>query len=171
MAETKAELQVKLRALARGGPGRLPISTMKKHELESYIDALTELRANQSSKTGQMYQQHLLAQKTTEDYRKEIQEVAAKAVEDAKTKPTSKGGGLGPRPVPVEEAEVEDVSIKLPGKPAERLMKAPPVNKPKVPKEPKEPKEVKNVVVQEPTGKSGKVLYCPCNCPNCPHRK
>ena len=171
MVNTKAELQVQLRALMRGGPGRLPISSMKKHELEAYIDSITELKANKASKYGQLYA--------------EQQELNKKALEDAQTRPLAHRGHLGPRPIPVHDEEVEgEETIKVPGQPPQRLLKAPPVNKPREPKPPKEPKAEKPepepkapkpkkaVSITEPlSGKSGAVKYCPCSCPDCPHRR
>jgi hypothetical protein len=43
MAPTKAELQTQLRELNRGFP-RLPVSTMKMHELEAAIDAAKKMK-------------------------------------------------------------------------------------------------------------------------------
>lgn len=165
---TKAELQVQLRALMRGGPGRLPISSMKKHELEAYIDSIKELKANKASKFGQLYGEQT--------------EFAEKAVEEAKHRPVSKGGHLPPRPVPTATIEVDgEETITVPGQPPVRMIKAPPVNKPRKPKAPKpEPEEspeksVKAVSIKEEPArplkeKSVAKVYCTCNCPSCPHK-
>lgn len=171
MNYTKAELQVQLRSLMRGGPGRLPISTMKKHELESYIDSITELRADKESATGKLYQQHMAEQIAKQKL------ANTKVVEELQTKPLAKKGPPGPRQIPVEAEQLgeDDEVIKVPGQPPARLLKAPP--EPKVAKEPKAPalkkapapkKDTKTVSIEEPSsGKSAKVSYYPGGCPTC----
>jgi len=160
---TKAELQVELRALMRGGPGRLPISTMKKHELEAHIDAVRDMKGKATMYTGPEKREQVL------------QKASAFAEEIG----PAKRGPTGPRKIPVHDEEVEDEEvIRVPGQPPAKLQKAPPVNKPREPKaekpepEPKAPKPKKAVSIAEPTsGKSGAVKYCPCSCPDCPHRR
>ena len=169
MNYTKAELQVQLRSLMRGGPGRLPISTMKKHELESYIDSIVELRADKESATGKLYQQHMAEQIGKQKL------ASTKVIEELQTKPLAKTGPPGPRQIPVqaEQLDEDDEVIKVPGQPPARLLKAPP--EPKVVKEIKAPKkssvpkkDTKTVTIEEPTsGKSAKVSYYPGGCPTC----
>ena len=171
MNYTKAELQVQLRSLMRGGPGRLPISTMKKHELESYIDSIVELRADKESATGKLYQQHMAEQIGKQKL------ASTKVIEELQTKPLAKTGPPGPRKIPVETEQMDedDEVIKVPGQPPARLLKAPP--EPKVVKEvkasvpkksPAPKRDIKTVSIEEPTsGKSSKVSYYPAGCPTC----
>lgn len=157
---TKAELQVQLRALMRGGPGRLPISSMKKHELEAYIDAVSELKGKATQFIGADKQQQV----------KKNAVVFAEQIGPAKTGPS------GPRPIPVEEVELDDDVIRAPGAPPIKLKKAPRVNRTKEERDvevidtpavepmfPVKPLKVK----EEPRVKA---TYCGCNCPSCPHK-
>lgn len=159
---TKAELQVELRGLMRGGPGRLPISSMKKHELEAHIDAVRDMKGKATRYVG--------AEKR--------EQVLQKATAFAEQIGPASPGPSGPRQIPVEDQALdeddEEEVIKVPGQPPAKLRKAPLVNKPReskapVPKKSPAPKkEPKAVTVEEPTsGKSSKVSYYPAGCPTC----
>ena len=160
------------------GFGRLPVSTLNKADLQAYIVSMREIKAKHA------------------EHRPNI--------------PDAKRGPSGPRPIPVQDEEVEgEEVIRVPGQPPAKLLVAPkvPVIKGKKPpgptqfggehlpplivppkadlppkkphpghfgsdKEPKAPKPKKAVSITEPpSGKSGAVKYCPCSCPDCPHRR
>ena len=155
---TKADLQVELRGLMRGGPGRLPISSMKKHELEAHIDAVREMKGKATQYTGP----------------EKREQVLQKATAFAEEIGPAKRGPSGPRPIPVQHEEIDDDEevIKVPGQPPAKLQKAPPVYKPREPKAPapkpkKEPKKVSIAEDEPPSGKSAKVSYYPGGCPTC----
>ena len=145
----------------RGGPGRLPISSMKKHELEAHIDAVREMKVKATQYVG--------AEKR--------EQVLHKATAFAEEIGPAKRGPSGPRDIPVQYEQIDEDDeevIKVPGQPPAKLQKAPLVNKssgPKasVPKKSPAPKrEVKTVSIEEPTsGKSSKVSYYPAGCPTC----
>ena len=144
----------------RGGPGRLPISSMKKHELEAHIDAVRDMKGKATRYVG--------AEKR--------EQVLHKATAFAEQIGPASPGPSGPREIPVEDQALDedDEVIKVPGQPPAKLRKAPLVNKssgPKasVPKKSPAPKrEVKTVSIEEPTsGKSSKVAYYPGGCPTC----
>lgn len=170
---TRAELQIELRELMKGsGFGRLPVSTLNKSDLQAYVISMREIKAKHA------------------EHRPNI--------------PDAKRGPSGPRPIPVQDEEVEEEVIRVPGQPPAKLLVAPkvPVIKGKKPPMPgkfgsedlpplilppkaelppkklhpghfvKAEKPKKTVSITEPVpGKSGAVKYCPCSCPECPHRR
>lgn len=150
---TKYELATQLRELNRGMP-RLPISTMKKHEIEANIDAIRK-------------------------YKGIVAEEMEGRPANAKPGPL----GPRPIKVEEDSVgdEEDNVIIRVPKAPAPRVSTKPKVTVPKVPTEPsgqkepsaaKEPKSVvKKVEKVVESKKSGPVTTHFCNCPECPIKK
>ena len=146
MYKTKADLQVELRQYMKSaGFGRLPISNMKKHELEANLYAAQKMKAEMEAK-------------------------AAELGPAPRTKPPSR-----PIPTVSVEMDGEDTitvpgqpPVRLTKAP---LVNKP--KKPKEPKEPKEPKAdapVKEEPARPLKEKSVAKVYCSCNCPSCPNK-
>jgi len=142
---TKYMLQSELRELNKGFP-RIPISTLKKHELEGQIALLKKKREELDSVTPPPVKKGPLPKRPIEIEEQEDDEGniirMPKAPAPRPTKPP-------PRP-PAEDGK------RLPGRP------------PKA----KEPKEVAFEESEDRPlkGKSNRVTYCGCNCPSCPHK-
>lgn len=159
---TRAELQVELRQLVAGsGYGRIPISAMKRADLEAYVLAARELKQKKD------------AHKATIEA--ETKEMATLALTNRSSIPDAKRGPSGPRKIPVEAEALDedDEVIKVPGQPPAKLLVAPvrPKKESKEPKKAPAPKpkaDTKTVTIEEPaSGKSSKVAYYPGGCPTC----
>ena len=148
-------LMAELKELNRGFP-RLPISTMKKHELESSIDALkkykTDYAESLSTKTpakpGPLGPRPIKAQEVPA-------QVAGEEDEDGEN--VIINTPVAPRPRQV--APPKKVVVQAPG---EAPVKAP------VKKSPGRPKKiVEDGPKDDGKTKSDRVSKCFCNCPHC----
>ena len=142
MPKTKAELQVELREAMRGTPWKMPLSTMKLHELESAQMALAKAKADQAT-------------------------AGASIPVVSSGRPKSR-----PIEAPAANEEGDEDAIRVPEPPKPKLLKAPPIRVAKDPAHPlgRPPKAKKEVVEAVPLkGKSAPSHIC--NCPHCPTRK
>ena len=147
---TKYELMTELRELNRGFP-RIPISTMKKHELEAQIDVLKRYKADVGAtmlmkgqaKPGPLGPRPVKTEEVPAEVEGEEENVIIKAPVAPKPRqvaPPKKGGGQAPGEAPPKK--------KSPGRP------------PKAKSESDGPKD-------DGKSKSDRVTKCFCNCPHC----
>jgi hypothetical protein len=144
MPKTKAELQVELREAMKGTPYKMPLSTMKLHELESAQMALAKMKAEHAT-------------------------AAASIPVVSSGRPKSR-----PIEPAVAADDDDEDAIKVPQAPKPKLLKAPPIRFAKDPDHPigRPPKAKKEVKVEEPEPTRGKSPASHiCNCPHCPTRK
>ena len=141
MPKSKEELTVEIRELIKGTPMRMPLSGMKRHELEAALVVAQELKTKGDLALG----------------------------------PPHRRGPIGQREIPVaQEQDEAGNTVIVPQLPTERLKKAPLIMPQKShPKTPGSGRQPKQVTIEDPSAgpaKSGRKIYCPCNCPSCPHK-
>jgi hypothetical protein len=149
---TKYELMTELRELNRGFP-RIPISTMKKHELEAQIDVLKRYKADVGAtmlmkgqaKPGPLGPRPI-----------KMEAVKAEGEEDQDGENVIINAPVPPRPRQV--APPKKVVIQAPGEAPPK--KKSPGRPPKVKSESDGPKD-------DGKTKSDRVSKCFCNCPHC----
>ena len=104
----------------------------------------------------------------------------AKDVASHMTYPPAKTGPQGPREVPVEDEEVDGLTVGVPKPPAPKVKRTPlPEGDPRKmapgPGRPKKAPPADDGMIAVPLikGKSEKAFYCrgSCSCPNCPKKK
>jgi hypothetical protein len=141
MPKTKAELQVELREAMKGTPWKMPLSTMKLHELETAQMTLQKMKAEYATNAASI--------PVVGSGRPASRPVAA-AVADDDDEDAIKV------PQPPAPRLLKAPPIRVAKDPAH------PIGRP--------PKAKKEVEPEPLTGKSGRKLICPCNCKYCPHK-
>ena len=142
MPKSKAELQVEIRELIKGTPLKMPLSHMKRHELESALAVAIELKskgenalAPQPVKRGPLGPRQIpVAQEEDEEGNTVV--VPQLPTERLKKAPLVQPQKSHPKPEGSHSFPKKQVSIEEPSGPA----------------------------------KSGRKTYCPCSCPSCPHK-
>lgn len=156
MFKTKAELQTELRQLMRGGPGRLPISSMPKHQLEAHIDAVKKMKGMAEEKAKEIGWAKLGPPPSRQIPTATVEVDGEETI----TVPGQPPARMT-KPVPVNK----------PRKP-----KAPAPESEEAPESPVKPtKSIKTVSIKEESArplkeKSVAKVFCTCNCPSCPHK-
>ena len=146
MPATKAELQVELRKMMEGTPWKMPLSTMKLHELHTAKAALEKVKSEQATATST---------------------IPFVGPGRPKSRPIA--------PAVAEEDDEDAIKVpeppapRLKKAPPIRVAKDPeqPIGNPNFKK--KEAPKPKKVEIEEPTGKSPRSHIC--NCPSCPTRR
>lgn len=142
MPKSKAELTVEIRELIKGTPMRMPLSGMKRHELEAALAVAQELKAKGDLALGPPHRRGPVGQR----------EIPVAQEED------EEGNTVVVPQLPTER--LKKAPLIMPQK-----------SHPKTPGSGYQPKP-KQVSIEEPSvpTKSGRKTYCPCNCPACPHK-